>query len=581
MIHHGISDTQKENFNKASLSHILAISGMHITYIIMALEFCFQKFNKRKSKIFLIIFLSFFGQLTGNSPSILRAVITGILTIISKLVYMKSDTINNLAISALIILIINPYNILNLGFQLSFLGTLGIILFNNKISDLVEDKILKGKIEKKIPIGKIERKILKGKKAKKIGSKIYSGIKEILSVSISANLLIFPILMYQFNNVSFTFLISNFLITPITGVMILLGYATCIISFISIKISKITAFIFNDILVILNYVASICAKLSITKINVVTPSILVVLIIYFAIFYMSFFYKIIHKKYLKNLLGVVIVLVIICNISGFYNLNVRIHFIDVGQGDSTLIITKTNKTILIDGGGSEVGTYDVGEKTLVPYLLDRHIQTIDYMFFSHFDADHCKGLFSVIENLNVKNIIISEQGKISDNYNYFIELVKPKNINIICVKAGNRLNIDKYEYVDILWPTENLIQENVLNNNSLVCKFVYNKFSILFTGDIEAVSEKKLLEIYNDNELKSTILKVAHHGSKSSSTEEFLNKVMPKIAIIGVGEKNKFGHPNNYVLERLNNLNCRTDVMGEISITIRNNGKITVNTHIS
>lgn len=554
---------------------MLAISGMHITYIIMALEFCFQKFNKRKSKYFFIIFLVFFGQLTGNSPSILRAVITGILTIIAKLVYMKSDTINNIAISSLIILIINPYNILNLGFQLSFLGTLGIVLFNNKVSDLIEGKIL---------IGKIERKISKGKNEKKLSSKIYKSIKEMLSVSISANLLIFPILMYQFNNISFTFLISNFLITPITGIMTFLGYATCIISFISIKISKITAFIFNVTLVIFNYVASACAKLSITKINIVTPSILAISIIYITIFYMSFFYRAIHKKYLKNLLKVAIILVTICNISRFYNLNLRIHFIDVGQGDSTLIITKTNKTILIDGGGSEAETYDVGEKVLVPYLLDRHIQTIDYMFFSHFDADHCKGLFSVIENLKVKNIIISEQGKISDNYNYFIELVKQKNINIIRVKAGNRLNIDKYAHVDILWPTNNLIQENVLNNNSLVCKFVYNNFSILFTGDIEAVSEKNIIQICNNNELKSTILKVAHHGSKSSSTQEFLEEVMPQIAIIGVGEKNKFGHPNNYVLERLNNLNCdiyRTDIMGEISITIQSNGKITINTHIS
>lgn len=158
-----------------------------------------------------------------------------------------------------------------------------------------------------------------------------------------------------------------------------------------------------------------------------------------------------------------------------------------------------------------------------------------------------------MEELKVKNIIIGRQFESCENYERFIKIVKEKKIKIMVVEAGQRINIQKELYFDILWPSyKNVISENNINNNSLVCKMVYQKFSILFTGDIEEIAEKAILEKYkNTNILKSTILKVAHHGSKSSSTQEFLNAVKPKIALIGVGKKNTFGHPNRGVLERL------------------------------
>lgn len=125
MIQHGIDDVQKESFSDASLSHVLAISGMHVTYVIIGISFVLKKFDNRKSKYIFIVFLIFFAQFTGGSPSILRAVIMSILAIISKLVYRKSDTLNNISLSCLVILILNPYNILNLGFQLSFFRNFG------------------------------------------------------------------------------------------------------------------------------------------------------------------------------------------------------------------------------------------------------------------------------------------------------------------------------------------------------------------------------------------------------------------------------------------------------------------------
>lgn len=165
-----------------------------------------------------------------------------------------------------------------------------------------------------------------------------------------------------------------------------------------------------------------------------------------------------------------------------------------------------------------------------------------------------------------------------------MKLIEKNKINLYAVELGRKIKIEKSLYLNVLWPdSKNIISENCINNNSLVLKMEYNKFSILFTGDIEKVAEEAILQKYRDtNILKSTILKVAHHGSKSSSIAEFLEKVKPKIALIGVGAKNTFGHPSEGVIERLKENNSkiyRTDLNGEITI-ITNGNTITIDRFI-
>lgn len=223
-----------------------------------------------------------------------------------------------------------------------------------------------------------------------------------------------------------------------------------------------------------------------------------------------------------------------------------------------------------------------GKNILLPYLLNRRIREIDYMIFSHYDTDHCQGLIYVMENIKVKNVIISKQPFNSNNFEKFIKIAKQKNINIIIANKGDKINIEKNIFFDILWPDSNkFILENALNNNSLVCKLYYNDFSVLFTGDIEAIAEKEILNVYKNNKkiLHSEILKAAHHGSKTSSVEEFVKTVKPKITLIGVGKDNKFGHPSNAVIERLQSIKCeiyRTDKSGEIHIRVDKSGEFKV-----
>lgn len=187
-----------------------------------------------------------------------------------------------------------------------------------------------------------------------------------------------------------------------------------------------------------------------------------------------------------------------------------------------------------------------------------------------------------MEELKIGNIIIGRQFENSENFERLEDIVRKKNLKVNIVEAGQRINIDKYTYIDILWPsTSNEIQENSLNNNSLICKLIYNDFSILFTGDVEEIAEREIISKYQNNLsiLESDILKVAHHGSKTSSIIEFLEIVKPKIALIGVGESNKFGHPSDIVIDRLNLMDveiCRTDENGEVNVYVARDGKIKI-----
>ena len=349
------------------------------------------------------------------------------------------------------------------------------------------------------------------------------------------------------------------------------------------------------------------SNLPFSKIYVVTPKIFLVIIIYIIFVALNYIYKIYHDrnqsitkirfrnliaaykyhfiqhkgKYKKRIFIISLLIVLVFYIFHFIPKNLKIYFVDVEQGDCTFIVTPKNKTILIDGGGNIGSDFDVGESTLIPYILDRGYKKIDLMFISHFDQDHVGGLLTVLKELKVNRVCISKQEENSENYQKFLEIVKEKDIPVSIVKLGDKIKIENSLYFDILWPQEDQIAENRINNNAIVMKLNYNGFSCLFTGDIEKIAEDKMVNLYKDKSvLESDILKVAHHGSKTSTTEKFLELVNPKNCLIGVGKNNLFGHPSNEIVERLEELDVkvyRTDINGEISIIVNNKGKYIIN----
>lgn len=540
-----LSEDIQESFKTSNLSHMLAVSGAHVSYIILGLTYVLQNsiIGKKNGKIVCIFFLLVFMAITNFTPSVTRACIMAVLTLFSGIVYRKSDVYTNISVAALITLIFNPYSLLDLGFQLSYGGTIGIIIFIKRIQE------------------------------KKSNSKVVNYIKQMALVSIYANIIIIPIMMYHFNTVSLTFIISNIMASPILGIIVINGFLFIITSITVKPLTRLIAIFIKPILSILIKISQICSKLPFSNILVVTPYMFNVISYYAIILYCI---KSKKNNKCKIIICLLIVLILINFIIYIFPQKLRIFFIDVGQGDSTLIITPDKKTVLVDGGGSD--SFDVGEKVLLPYLLDRRILKVDYVLISHFDTDHCGGILTIMEKVKVKNIIISEQAEHSENYERFKKLMIHKKIRLIEVKKGDKIKIGRYSEFKILFPTSRLLSENPLNNNSIVAQFNYNNFKMLFTGDIEKLAEQQILKT-EKAEIRADILKVAHHGSKTSSIPEFIKAVRPKIALIGVGKNNTFGHPNQQTIKNLENIKCRiyrTDLQGEIIIKIDQKGRMNV-----
>ena len=593
-----LSENIQEDFKTSNLTHMLAVSGSHFVYIILAVTYI-NKFLKRKrlGQVLMLIVIVLFMNLTGNTGSVVRSGIMAALGIIASIIHRKSDIWNNMAIAMLIQIILNPYIIFDVGVQLSYGGVIGIVAFNKIVTNQIEQlsnkirekfaSLIKGKNKKNeiIKIQNYEDKKEIANKSWNLCESICNYIKESISVTISANIVIIPIMMYTFNTISFSFVISNLIAGAILGIIVLYAFALIFLYMVLHNFISPLCIILNLMLKILISIAHICSLIPFSKIYVVTPN--VVLIIFFYLFLHLLVKKqnsmILSKKTIAFFTIAIVILNFIYPVITSKRDNLEINFIDVGQGDSTLIRV-SNKTILIDGGGSSYGeTFDVGEQTLFPYLLDRGIKTIDYVIVSHFDSDHCQGLNFVMENMKVKNAIISSLGQESNEYDTFINLAQKQETNLIYVKKGDIIKIGE-AIIKILFPDNDPIPDNEKNNNAIVFKFLWKNVSILFTGDIEEKAENKILNLYEDNleELKSTILKVAHHGSKTSTTKVFLEAVKPQIALIGVGENNNFGHPNSGVIERLESIGCkiyRTDKCGEINFKFKN--KISVSTKIS
>lgn len=448
-----------------------------------------------------------------------------------------------------------------IGLQLSYLGTIGIIVFYKNIKHFLDElKFLKDNVRIK---------------QSKLISKIVNALKEMLSVTISAQIMILPVMLYHFNMIGIYFIITNILVSSIIGPIMFLSVIFVIMSCISLEISKCISIFLSLGIEGLIQISNL-AKFPFSKIYVVTPSILFITIYYIIVLVSNQIYVIYTSKHVngtqrrvKNLIAlvkyklyekkkkkwkiykIIFLIIVLIGINQFPR-DLEIHFLDVGQGDCTFIVTPMHKTILIDGGGSTSNSYDVGKDTLIPYILDKGYRKIDYLFISHFDQDHVGGILSVLEELRVGKIYITKQGETSENYEKFLEIVKQKNITVQLVKAGDKIVINTITF-HILWPVEKQIEENILNNNAMVMKLQYKDFSMLFTGDIEEIAERKILDTYKNqlDILQATVLKVAHHGSKSSSIEAFLKATGSKLAVIGVGENNMFGHPSNVVLERL------------------------------
>ena len=470
-----ISEDVLENFKTTGITHLIAVSGSNVVYVVVLVQFLFKKFFGKRATYFIsIFFLILFMLISGASASVCRATLMIILSICADIFFLKSDTFSNILTSAFVLILLNPLVIYDVGFILSFGGTLGIVLLSKDFTRLF----------------------------KRLGK-----LNETLSVTCSAQLILAPIMMYYFNTFSILSIVTNIIVVPISGSITILGFVVFIISKISFPIAKLIA---NSLYVLATFtiwVADMFSKIPFSLIRTITPNVFEIFLFYFVVFYFANL-KVRGKKYrfigeaqnnetkvtkmLANIRPIWIIAFIVIFVFSeiiYYKIPrnyLDISCIDVGQGDSVLIETDSRKFILIDGGGNE--NYDVGENILLPYLLDRRALNIDTIFSSHSDADHLNGIITALENMHVNNVVI---GKGALGYEKVYRIAESKNVKVIEVQKGDVLEIGNLVF-EVLSPSMELDNNNV-NDYSLVFKLIYGKKSMLFTGDISAVAERQVI----------------------------------------------------------------------------------------
>lgn len=485
-------DEIMENYKINGIVHLFAISGMHVGILATIILKILNKISKNlKLNYLLISLVLLFYMLLINSVSIKRSVVMFILCSVKKVFNLKISTLNILFYIFAFYFYENPYVIYNLGFKLSYLVSLGLIISSKK---------------------------LKGK----------NYLNSLVITSTISFLVSMPIIINSNFEINLLSIFINVLIIPIVSIIL---FPLSIITFAFPIFDNVLNYLLNGFNILNRFLASNSIILNIPKLNYLE------IIVYYLLLLLIL-------KRRKHIL-LLVVLIIIFKLKPFFNINPYLTMIDVGQGDAILITYPFNKNnILIDVGGSA----NSFNNAISPYLKSIGIRRIDHLIISHGDADHIIGAYDLIKNFNVKNIYINSYS----NSQFEEKLLTEFDVKIISEETKIDENIIIYNF-----PTNNE------NDDSLLTYF--KDFKILLMGDASKNIESKL-NIFDIN-----ILKVGHHGSKTSSDKEFIDKLKPKIALISVGLKNKYKHPNQIVLDNLKDSKTYlTSKSGMIKINLKN-----------
>ncbi|MFC1563303.1 DNA internalization-related competence protein ComEC/Rec2 [candidate division KSB1 bacterium] len=538
-----------EEFRDSGTIHILAVSGLHIGFVVLIFSSILMLFNVPKLRIlpfFMIFIIVFYMILTGARPPVMRAGIFMILYYISIIAQRRRDILNLLGSTAFILLIIDPNDLLDPGFQLSFAAVLGIIFSYKELkSQLMESE------------SPVKKSLMK-----RIGSHVLFTF----FISFGAVLGTAIISAYHFNRIVPGAIILNLAAVPLAGMIVCLGFIELIFGSFSVIVGGIFSNTTEMLMDILFFLNGLFSKTAFLRIDVghreavwTVFSVIFVLSVYF-----MFRYEIKKKKLIIPIL--VCVFLVWGKWLALPDPNAKIAFIDVGQGDATLISMPDKTNWLIDGGGS-IEDYSSGERHVLPFLRWNGIRRLNGVFITHFNRDHYGGILEILKAVKCDTLYFSSKPDL--NNSELIELndmIIERRIPVRILKTGDIIQRNNTYNIVILSPDQNTFRDSRdLNEASLVIKLNYGSVSFLFTGDIGYQTEKNLLQY--GKYLKSDVLKVAHHGSKNSSSSEFLDLVGPEYSVIHVGRFNSFGHPSEEAVARLKNAGSellRTDESGAI-----------------
>lgn len=542
----GLSEEVRIAFSDAGLMHIMAVSGANVAFMIAPISLLLKLLGIRRkaANLMIMAFLALFVCVTGFEPSVLRAVFMACVVLVSALIYRDPDVFSSIAVSCIIMLTINPAMLFNIGFQLSYAATVGLVMLYPNISRMMKHRFI---------------------------PKTVSGV---LGATLAAQAGVLPVTMIHFNRVSLISVLPNILAAPLLEMITVLGAIMALVGQFSVFLSRLIGYLNNIFLTAVLYIAKWSASVPYATVTTVTPS-LFAAVLYYAVIWFLFWYRPMKgiRLNLRHVSAALSLTAALCLTSSIMPGRLEIVFLDVGQGDCAFIRTVSGKTILIDGGGSSSPDKEsrVGELTVVPFLLDQGILTLDAVIASHAHNDHIQGLTDVLGSIRVRLLVIPSL----DDEECFGELLaaaQKKGVSVSRCSSGDVIKIDSSTVIHVLNPdAECRADMDELNNTSLVLKLCYGDTSVLFCGDAENEVEERLVAraaagFSTPDLLRADVIKIGHHGSDTSTSEVFLAAVDPEAAIISTG-KNNFGHPSPTVLELLARYDVdyyRTDECGAL-----------------
>ena len=493
------------SYSENGISHLFAISGMHISLFSMVIFFFIKKisYNNYYNYLVVLTFLIFYMLILDSPISVVRTIVMFIIFAINKLFNLKISRVDLMILVFIVISLFDPYVIYEISFQFSYVISFFLVVFNKKINNSKNKK---------------------------------------LYMSFICFLVSFPIVIYNFYQVSLISILLNLFMIPFVSIIIFpLSIITLIFPFLD-NLLYIFIKILESISLFIN-------KFDIFKLQLSKPSLILVII-----YYILIIFSIYNRKYLV----LFILTIIIHKNYTYFDNNLNVLYLDVNQGDSTLITYKNN-TILIDTGGSYF--YDnMSLSRTIPYLKSIGRNKINYLILTHGDYDHMGESINLIENFKVEKVIFN-CGEFNDLEKELIKVLEKKKIKYYsCIKELNTDNSKLYFLQTKEYDNE--------NDNSNVIYTELNGYKFMFMGDAGVDKEKDILDKYNISDIG--VLKVGHHGSKTSSDKNFINEIKPKYSIISVGKNNRYGHPNKEVLDTLNDSKIyRTDQDGSIMFKIK------------